>query len=112
MSQYNDLLVQHKQEDEARLAHDIATVLKIREGRSFLMFILGKGGVFRFSRQDDNLNYVAGRRDLALEIFQAANKFAAKATSDAQAERNAILEDRLAKLHAAATADRMARPTL
>ncbi len=109
MSSYNDLLAKFRDEDSDQIARDFAKIMAMPEGRRLLMWCLGKGGVFRFSRPDDNLNYVAGCRDLALEFMTNANRYAPEEAHLAQKERNDLINERNRRLAEAQHADAKAR---
>ncbi len=111
MSRYNDMLAAFRDEDDAAFAADIAAVMATAAGRRLFSASLAKGGVYRFSRPDDNLAYHAGRRDAALEMLQAVNRHALKHAEQAQSERNALMSERNRRLADAANEDRKSNST-
>lgn len=105
-TRYRTLLEKFKRDDDAEFAADVRAVMRTPEGRRLFMAALAKLGVYRASRPDDNLAYLAGRRDAGLELLQAVNHHALAFADEASRERNKTLALRNEQLREAAEADK------
>lgn len=102
----------HAAQDAAQFARDVADVMALPAGRRLLMQIMQRGGIYRMRGENDDLAYVAGRRDAALQLVASVNRHAdgqallamqeatELATRRESEIRNAEEQDRKEKRHA------------
>ena len=88
------LVEQHHEDDRHAMAEDIRKVMSTKEGRRILIAIMFQGGVYAHSKTADNLAYVAGRRDAALEVMKDCNEVAADLVLQARLERHQLISER------------------
>ena len=88
------LVEQHREDDRNTQADDIRKVMSTREGRRLLVAIMFQGGVYSHSQTNDNLAYVAGRRDAVLEVMKDCNEVAADLVLQARLERHQLISER------------------
>ena len=96
----NEILASFQQEDARQISEDIKAVMQTAPGRRLFMTILFAGGIYSHTQHDDDVKYLAGRRDAALEILKAVSKnvsafelLARKERADLVAERNRYLKE-------------------
>lgn len=95
----------HRDEDDRQLADDVRAVMATEPGQRLFAAMLHKGGVYRFSKPDDNLAYHAGRRDAVLEVMTAVNRYSPAMAALAVKQRNAQVAERVAALEEAQKKD-------
>ena len=88
----------HADQDNRQVAADIVEVLSTQAGRRLFFAMVMQGGVYTHSRVGDNCEYMAGRRDAALEAMQAANTHAPELVLKARHERHETISARNAEL--------------
>ena len=88
----------HRAEDRRQQTEDIRKWLATPEGRRILVALMFQAGVYTHSRQDDNLAYYAGRRDLALELMRDANEACPEMVLKARLERHETIVARNAEI--------------
>jgi hypothetical protein len=76
MTHYQEVVARQVADEKAQLAADVAEVMNTPGGRRLFMRILVSGGVFDLSREGQNRDYTAGRRDAALQIMNSINRHA------------------------------------
>ena len=93
-------------EEEQLLKNDIREVMGTKAGRRLFMTAICKGGVYSYSKRDDDKSYVAGRRDAAIELMKVANRHAQKESLLALIEQNEVAAERQRQIDEAKRADR------
>ena len=88
----------HRAEDRRQQAEDVRKWLNTVEGRRMLVALMFQAGVYTHSHQTDNLAYVAGRRDLALELMRDANEACPELVLKARLERHETIAARNAEI--------------
>lgn len=91
----------HRAQDRQTMSDDVRKVLSTKEGRRLLVAIMFQGGVYAHSKTTDNLAYMAGRRDAALEVMRDANDAASDLVLEARLERHQLILERNAEIRQA-----------
>ena len=84
----------HREDDRRQLASDVRKMMEIPEGRRILIAIAFSGGIYAHTQKGDNLEYIAGRRDAALEVMASANQVASDLVLKARLERHTLIAER------------------
>ena len=88
----------HRAEDRRQQAEDMRKILSMPEGRRMLVAMMFQAGVYTHSQQTDNLAYMAGRRDLALELMRDAIEACPEMVLKARLERHETITARNAEI--------------
>ena len=82
------------EEDERQLKEDVRAVLDTPAGRRLFMAMIHHGGLFQYTRRDDNHAYISGKRDAVLEVFKVAKSIAPAQCTSAQIDRDYLCQKR------------------
>lgn len=93
-SKIKAVVAKHRTSDEHQLYQDIQSVMAAPAGRRLFMAIVMQGGVYTRTERSDNLDYISGRRDAALDVMHAVNRCAAEQILIARRERQELISSR------------------
>jgi hypothetical protein len=80
----NDLIKRLDEETERRFIADVREVMDTPAGQRLFVAIINKGGLFQFSKRDDNHAYVCGKHDAVLQLFKTIRAIAPHSATKAQ----------------------------
>ena len=94
ITEYERTISMHRYADAKTMEADIKAVMETPEGRRLFLSIVFAGGVYTHSNRDDNVAYLTGRRDAALEVMAKVNMYAPELVLLARKERNDLIAGR------------------